>query len=682
MRTMATVRFEETSRWRVEGSREPFEEVRGRFHVSIDPRHTVNQKVRGIGYFPAGQQIECEADALFIVPSSQQATTCVVLDIPNRGLPLSWFICNQAPLGRLDKPLPIGDGYTCRKGIAFATCGWQSCLIARPGLYSLRAPLAVGADGTPLTGTAMCEFDTSSCHLEFPGLPEPDRRCLRLGGRGHLIMTAAGTDQEKARLFKAKAPNDREPEEIARHLWRFGSYNADGAFEEGEDSICMEQGFEKGSIYRLCFTSKRAIVTGLQQIVIREFAAWVKYAGGVYGTPPSSPVPLIAVGGSQSGRFLRTWIADDFIVDQHGRDVVDGISVWVAGSSRGQFNQLFGQASMALPHLAADRFPFSPVTSSDGEESGGIHDKVRHRGSLVKVIYTNTSIEYHRGDASLLHTTPDGKEDLLVDEHDTRVYLLAGCPHNPTASWPPSYADGMPPGVMVQQNLTLNHSFAPVYRHQVLLLLGWIRDGTHPPPSCHPRLVDSTLVSHAQAYAFFDTVPSACPPGKSERAAGIAEDAILSYSRLFQRDFGLSLDGWCTILPPSDGAVYGGSLVPAVNENGIDKAAIHIPTVAAPLCSYVGWALRHPNFGGEANIMMVSGASIPFSKNKEERESFGDPRISAQERYSSCDEYVAQVLEAAVGLAEARFISNDDVELFRAIATQTWEWFVSLPSLQ
>lgn len=94
------MRFEETSRCNVEGSEEPYEEVRGRFHVSIDPSHAVNQKVRGIGHFPPGQPIECEADALFIIPSSQQATNCVVLDIPNRGLPLSWFICNQAPFGR------------------------------------------------------------------------------------------------------------------------------------------------------------------------------------------------------------------------------------------------------------------------------------------------------------------------------------------------------------------------------------------------------------------------------------------------------------------------------------------------------------------------------------------------------------------------------------------------------
>mmetsp|Transcript_117230 Transcript_117230/g.164906 ORF Transcript_117230/g.164906 Transcript_117230/m.164906 type:complete len:278 (-) Transcript_117230:492-1325(-) len=261
---------------------------------------------------------------------------------------------------RLDKPFPSGDGFAFRNGMAFATCGWQSCLVGRPGMYSLRAPLATNQDGTPLTGMTMCEFDTSSCHLEFPGLPEPDRRTLPLAGRGHQPMTAAETDQEDARLFMAKSPNDPEPEEIARHLWKFGSYNGDGVHVPGQESICMEHGFVKGRIYRLYFTTNKAIVTGLQQVVMREFASWWKYAGGVYGSPFADPVPLVAIGGSQSGRFLRTWIADDFIVDQHGRDVVDGISVWVAGSSRGQFNQLFGQASMALPHLATDRFPFSP----------------------------------------------------------------------------------------------------------------------------------------------------------------------------------------------------------------------------------------------------------------------------------------------------------------------------------
>jgi len=51
-------------------------------------------------------------------------------------------------------------------------------------------------------------------------------------------------------------------------------------------------------------------------------------------------------------------------------------------------------------------------------------------------MYTNTSAEYHRGDASLVHTDPDGARDL---EHgpSVRVYHFAGTEHG-TGVWPPT----------------------------------------------------------------------------------------------------------------------------------------------------------------------------------------------------------------------------------------------------
>src|SRR2546428_5489147 len=97
---------------------------------------------------------------------------------------------------------------------------------------------------------------------------------------------------------------------------------------------------------------------------------------------------------------------------------------------RGEFNQRFGQNSKDRPWTMCHLEPF----------------RVEPRGRL-RVMYTNTSAEYHRGDASLVHTDPDGARDL---EHgpSVRVYHFAGTEHG-TGVWPPTDtqpAPADPPG--------------------------------------------------------------------------------------------------------------------------------------------------------------------------------------------------------------------------------------------
>ena len=112
-------------------------------------------------------------------------------------------------------------------------------------------------------------------------------------------------------------------------------------------------------------------------------------------------------------------IHHDLNVDEAGRRALDGIIANVAGAMLGEFNDRFGQNSKDRPEMMDHFVPF----------------QVEPRGGL-KVFYTNTSFEYHRGDASLIHTDPAGTRDV---EHgpDVRVYHFERHRARPSASGRP-----------------------------------------------------------------------------------------------------------------------------------------------------------------------------------------------------------------------------------------------------
>src|SRR6185437_13978188 len=80
--------------------------------------------------------------------------------------------------------------------------------------------------------------------------------------------------------------------------------------------------------------------------------------------------------------------------------------------------------------------------------------------------YTNTSAEYHRGDASLIHTDPDGQRDAALGPY-TRVYHFAGTEHG-LGIWPPTdiqTAPADPTGpVERSQNLRGVVDYSPLLR--------------------------------------------------------------------------------------------------------------------------------------------------------------------------------------------------------------------------
>src|SRR5439155_23957971 len=116
--------------------------------------------------------------------------------------------------------------------------------------------------------------------------------------------------------------------------------------------------------------------------------------------------------------------------------------------------------------------------------------------SRLRVFYTNSSAEYHRGDASLVHTNSEGTRD-VPSGPSARVYHFAGTEHG-LGVWPPTdrrVAAGDPAEPLEHsQNLRNTNAYGPLLRACRVNLDRWVAEGVEPPPSRHPRRTDGTAL--------------------------------------------------------------------------------------------------------------------------------------------------------------------------------------------
>jgi len=610
-----------------------YEELAGRLHFAVDPEHAANKAITDVALAPrdpAGR-VTFISDVSILVPADRSKMSGrLILDVVNRGNKVTVPDFNHAtrpalgPNSDAHPPVDAGDGWLMRRGWVVASCGWQCDLPPEiRGLVGLEAPEALDAGGRRLSGPVYVQ-------LQAPvNVPH-----FLLSDRAHRPYPAANLDEREAVLV-VRDLFDGPVEVIPRDRWRFARMEA-GRVVPDPCHIYMEGGFEKGRLYQLAYTGVGARVLGLGMAALRDCVAWLKHGGEAEGNPaPDALCHAYAYGRSQTGRLLRTIIHHDLNVDESGRRALDGIISNVAGAMLGEFNDRFGQNSKDRPEMMDVFLPF----------------RVEPRGGL-KVFYTNTGFEYHRGDASLIHTDPAGTRDV---EHgpDVRVYHWSGTEHG-LGIWPPADAATVaadPRGWTERaRNLRGVVNYGRLLRAALANLDRWVREGVPPPTSRHPRVADGTAVDPSALETTFDKIPGACYPRHQVRAQ--------------RQDF--------STLPPKPGPVYG-NRVSAVNEDGNERAGIAVPEQTVPLATHTGWNLRHPESGGVDQILYFAGSTLPFARTRAEREAAGDPRPSIAERYASREDYLARVRKAAEALAAAGYLLEEDVETSLGFGARMWD---------
>ena len=242
--------------------------------------------------------------------------------------------------------------------------------------------------------------------------------------------------------------------------------------------------------------------------------------------------------------------------------------------------------------------------------------------------------------AALRHTSLDGHQD-VEDAPNVRVYFVAGTKHG-TGSFPPSDNGGQ-----FKENPT---DYRWAQRGLLATLDAWVRQGTEPPPSRHPKLSDGTLI--AQKDLKFPPIHD------------------VQWPIFVPGGYRADVPGPFSALP---------FLVPNVDADGNDTGGIHLPEQAVPLATLTGWQFRSERIGAPNTLLTMAGAYIPFPTTRAEREKTHDPRSSVVERYGTRASYLKKVQESAARLAQERYVLQEDVATIVQEAGRHWDFLMSGP---
>ena len=413
------------------------------------------------------------------------------------------------------------------------------------------------------------------------------------------------------------------------------------------------------------YRTKGSSIVGLGFAAVRDTVSFLKHSAISEGNPCTGPIEYgYAIGRSQSGRFLRQMIHLGLNEDEEERIALDGIIAHVAGGMRGEFNLRFGQPSKDICYIIPELFPFIDTEQKDPVtgETGSLLARMEERGKVPKIMFTNTSAEYWRGDAALIHTDLETMQDAPESE-SVRRYHFAGSQHG-AGEFPPlevRESDG------IRGQLPFNSvDYTPLLRAALENLDRWVSLGEPPPLSRHPSLSDGSAVESKSLLDRFAQLPGVRVPPQTTRAMRL--------------DYGPETHlGRTTVLPAKEGEEYP-ALVSDLDENYNERSGIRLPDLTVPVATYTGWNLRDPSIGNPDLFIGITGGlagwTLPFPATQAERESSNDPRLSIQERYSSKTEFLEQVKAAGQALVDEGYMLSEDLGKVVERAASKYDYFL------
>ena len=631
----------------------PYELLEGTAYYAVDPLHPRNQGITDLDLAPqnTGGKVEFTADFAMLQPvNPDRGNRRILFDVVNRGRKTALTLNSVPTATDPTAPLEAGNGYLMRRGYTVVWAGWQADVPPTPGLIGLHVPEAVGPEG-PLTGKIMCQFQCDQATQVF-----------LLADRQHLANPAADSEEAKATLTVRDLPNSPATP-VDRGQWSFVRVE-DEDLEPQHSHIYMPSGFEPGRIYQLVYTTTGSRIVGLGFAAMRDAVSFLKYAQPTAGNPCAGSIDYAyAMGRSQSGRFLRQYIHTGINEDEEDRMALDGILPHVAGGMRGEFNLRFGQPSKDVCYIIPEMFPFTdtPQTDPVTGAQGSLLDALEQRGNIPKIMFTNTSAEYWRGDAALIHTDLETLTDAPESLH-ARRYHFAGCQHG-SGDFPPLEVR---PSDGLKGQLPFNSvDYAPLSRAILENLDRWVTTGEEPPASRHPSLNDGTAVESHTLLERFAQLPGVKVPSETTRAIRL--------------DYGPEAHlGRTTTLPAEEGEEFP-ALVADLDESFNERGGIRLPDLSVPVATYTGWNLRDESIGNPNLFIGITGGlagwTLPLPLTREERESTGDPRASIEERYASREDYLEQVTRAAMDLVGEGHLLEEDVEEVVELAGRKYDHF-------
>jgi hypothetical protein len=632
------VRIEVLSRTDLGGGKEfglagPYEQLTGRVYFAVDPNDPHNRRIVDIDKAPRNSagMVEFSSDLVIMRPKdANRGNGSALVEISNRGGRGMVRFYDHA---RGDDEL--GDGFLMRNGFTLVWVGWE--FDVANGL-TLHAPVATD-NGGAISGWIRSDFVFQAKTFD-----------ASLGHRGQQAQMAVDPESTDYKLtVRDSVAGDRHL--LPRINWQFGRL-VDGVFTRDSRFIYLKTGFESGRIYEVVYRTSNPTVVGLGLAAVRDLVSCFKYEKNDVAAVSRA----IGFGISQSGRFLRHFLYQGFNADERDRAVFDGIDAHVGGGGRGSFNHRFAEPSRDASPFSTffyptDIFPFTDVEQTDPEtgETDGLLTLTATQKVLPKIFYTNSSYEYWGRAASLIHINIDGKTDAHILDN-VRIYYFPGGQHG---------LGQFPPVRNQSRNLVTPVDYVWAMRALLLRLNAWVKEGTAPPESRYPRIADGTLTPLSSLK--FPKIPGVIPP------ASLHEAWRVDYGGDFKSK------GLIAYEPPRIGKPFP-VMVPQVDGDGIDLGGVRMPEVAVPLATFTGWNQRDPKNGAPDQLADFTGSYLPFAKAKSDRDRLNDPRPSIEERYTSREQYLGKITEAALKLVKGGYLLADDLPRIIERAEQHWEY--------
>jgi hypothetical protein len=204
--------------------------------------------------------------------------------------------------------------------------------------------------------------------------------------------------------------------------------------------------------------------------------------------------------------------------------------------------------------------------------------------------------------------------------------------------------------------------YSPLLRAALVNLDAWVSQGSEPPASIFPRLADGTAVPAEQVIERLRALPGVHLPDPRR------------LPRLPRVDLGPRADQGIGRWPADAGEPYP-TYVSTVDADGNELGGIRLPDLEVPLATSTGWNTRHPDTGGQGQLIPMAGSSLALPTTAEQRQRSGDPRSAIDERYAGRDDYLERVRAAAQQLVEQRLLLAEDVEAVVQSAAERYDTF-------
>ncbi len=633
-----------------------YELIKGKIFFEFDPANVANSKIVNISLATRNENgmVESWSDLVVLKPvDSGLGNGVALVEVSNRGGKFSPRYFNRGRSGlKPDSEQDFGDGLLMANGFTVIWIGWQFDVPAGGGNLKLHVPIAKHADGTEIMGLVRSDW-----------VFEAPAKEMKLGHRQQTGYPVADPNHPD-NILTVRDGRDGSRVIIPREEWQFGRIDSSNGPEGGmkvvpDDSyIYMEKGFEPWKIYEMVYVAKDPPVVGLGMGALRDVIAYAKNNSQC----PFKVEKGIAAGVSQTGRFLRHFLYQNFNMDEEGRKCYDGMMIITAGAGRGSFNHQFAQPSRDAHRYSAffyptDIFPFTSRVQQNpffGNSDGLLaHMEQKY---YPKIFYINTGYEYWGRAASLIHTTSDGEADMETFDNE-RIYHIGSGQH---------FVNGFPPNTRNKLNenglYRGNHlDFSVNYRALLIALSDWVAKSKIPPASRYPQVKNNTLVRIDQLD--FPKIPGITIPKVIHTVYGV--------------DYGPRWgEGIIDYQPPRLSAPLRPK-VARVNNFGNEVAGIQNIEVQVPLATYTPWNLRIGMVGDERELTDFRGSFIPLPKTEKERNDKRDPRPSIASLYKNKKDYLQKIERAANTLIGEGFLLPVDKKYVIDRAESYWKWVMT-----